>query len=132
MIASDPGDGAFDGLVQLLARGLPQLTAHSAYCGLFGYFIGLAVLRPAMAGLLIPLGWISAAILHGAWDATSDLATSALVSAPAHVVIGLLSYALLAGAIFKARDISPSFAVRCSRVRAAARGGITGEPATLC
>jgi hypothetical protein len=29
------------------------------------------------------------------------------------VVIGVLSYALLAGAIFKARDISPSFAARC-------------------
>jgi hypothetical protein len=29
-----------------------------------------------------------------------------------HVVIGVLSYALLAGAIFKARDISPSFAAR--------------------
>ena len=108
--------GAFDGLVDLLARGLPQLTAHSAYTGLFGYFIGLAVLRPGMAVVLIPLGWLSASLLHGAWDSTSDLAHSALVGVPLHVVIGLLSYALLAGAIFTAREISPSFAPRCARL----------------
>jgi RsiW-degrading membrane proteinase PrsW (M82 family) len=117
---ANTGDRAFDGLVQLLARGLPELTAHSAYSGLFGYFIGLAVLRPAMAVFLIPLGWLSAAALHGAWDATSDLANSSLIGEPVQVVIqvviGVLSYALLAGAIFKARDISPSFAPRCARL----------------
>jgi RsiW-degrading membrane proteinase PrsW (M82 family) len=110
---------AFEGLVQLLARGLPELTAHSAYSGLFGYFIGLAVLRPGMAVLLIPLGWLLAALLHGAWDATSDLAPSPLVGVPVHLVIGVLSYALLAGAIFKARDISPSFTRRCFKLRSA-------------
>jgi RsiW-degrading membrane proteinase PrsW (M82 family) len=114
--AKHPGMGAYDALVQLLARGLPELTAHSAYTGLFGYFIGLSVLRPGMSLLLIPLGWLSAAVLHGAWDATSDLASSVLSGAPVHVVIGVLSYALLAGAIFKARDISPSFARRCSEL----------------
>jgi RsiW-degrading membrane proteinase PrsW (M82 family) len=118
---ANDGAGAFDGLVQLLARGLPELTAHSAYSGLFGYFIGLSVLRPAMAVFLIPLGWLSAAALHGAWDATSDFANSAVIGEPvqvaAQVVIGVLSYALLAGAIFKARDISPSFATRCARLR---------------
>jgi RsiW-degrading membrane proteinase PrsW (M82 family) len=110
------GDRAFDGLVQLLARGLPELTAHSAYSGLFGYFIGLAVLRPGMAAVLIPLGWLLAAVLHGAWDATSDLVDSVLIGVPVHLVIGILSYALLAGAIFKARDISPSFVPRCARL----------------
>lgn len=113
--AQHPANGAFNGLVQLLARGIPELTAHSAYSGLFGYFIGLAVLRPGMAVLLIPLGWLSAAILHGAWDATSDLASSPLIGVPLHLVIGILSYALLAGAIFKARDISPTFVARCRR-----------------
>jgi RsiW-degrading membrane proteinase PrsW (M82 family) len=110
---------AFQGLVQLLGRGLPELTAHSAYSGMFGYFIGLAVLRPSMAALVIPLGWLSAAVLHGAWDATSDLVDSVLIGVPIHVVIGVLSYALLAGAIFKARDISPSFTRRCARFRSA-------------
>jgi RsiW-degrading membrane proteinase PrsW (M82 family) len=117
--AKHPANGSFDGLVQLLARGLPQLTAHSAYSGLFGYFIGLSVLRPGMAVLLIPLGWLTAAVLHGAWDATNDLVESITIGVPLRVVIGVLSYALLAGAIFKARDISPSFADRCRNYRPA-------------
>ena len=111
--AKHPADRAFDGLVELLSRGLPELTAHSAYSGLFGYFIGLSALRPGTAVFLIPLGWLLSALLHGAWDATSDLVDSLWIGVPVHVVIGLLSYALLAGAIFKARDISPSFAARC-------------------
>jgi RsiW-degrading membrane proteinase PrsW (M82 family) len=113
---TNAGDRTFDGLVELLGRGLPELTAHSAYSGLFGYFIGLSVLRPGMAVFLIPLGWLLAAVLHGAWDATSDLVDSPLISVPVHVVIGVLSYAMLAGAIFKARDISPSFAARRARM----------------
>jgi RsiW-degrading membrane proteinase PrsW (M82 family) len=112
----DPADRAFDGLVLLLSRGLPELTAHSAYSGLFGYFIGLSVLRPRMAVTLIPLGWLIASVLHGGWDATNDLIESPLIRAPIHLVIGVLSYALLAGAIFKARDISPSFTAHCTRL----------------
>jgi RsiW-degrading membrane proteinase PrsW (M82 family) len=127
MVVNDakyPTDKSFDGLVLLLAYGLPELSAHSAYTGLFGYFIGLTVLRPGMAVFLIPLGWLSAAILHGAWDATSDLINSPVIGVPAHLLIGVLSYALLAGAIFQARDISPSFAKRCA-ILAGARPGET-------
>jgi RsiW-degrading membrane proteinase PrsW (M82 family) len=122
--AKHPAQGSFDGLVLLLARGLPELAAHSAYSGLFGYFIGLSVLWPRMAGFLIPLGWLSAAVLHGAWDATGELFDSAAIVGPVRLTIGVLSYALLAGAIFKARDISPSFAKRCAML-AEARPGET-------
>jgi RsiW-degrading membrane proteinase PrsW (M82 family) len=122
--AENPAASAFQGLVLLLARGLPELTAHAAYTGLFGYFIGLSVLWPRMAVLLIPLGWLSAAVLHGAWDATADLFHSDLIVAPVRLIIGVLSYALLAGAIFKARDISPSFA-KGGAMLAGARPGET-------
>jgi RsiW-degrading membrane proteinase PrsW (M82 family) len=125
--AKYPMDGSFNGVVVLLSYGLPELTAHSAYTGLFGYFIGLSVLWPRMAVFLIPLGWLSAAVLHGAWDATSDLADSAVIGVPVHLIIGVLSYALLAGAIFKARDISPSFTKRCA-ILAGAHPGETKSP----
>jgi RsiW-degrading membrane proteinase PrsW (M82 family) len=105
-----PSAQAFDGLVLLLARGLPDLTEHSAWCGLFGYFIGLSVLRPRMAIFLIPLGWLSAAALHGAWDGITSVTSSNLAVAAFLIGDGLLSYALLAGAIFKAREISPRLA----------------------
>ena len=104
------GSQAFNGLVLLLARGLPELAEHSAWCGLFGYFIGLSVLQPRMAVFLLPLGWLSAAALHGAWDGIGAVTSSALIGVPLLIADGVLSYALLAGAIFKARDISPRLA----------------------
>ncbi len=70
------GSQAFNGLVLLLARGLPELAEHSAWCGLFGYFIGLSVLQPRMAVFLLPLGWLSAAALHGAWDGIGAVTSS--------------------------------------------------------
>ncbi len=107
-----PSAQAFDGLVLLLARGLPDLAEHSAWAGLFGYFIGLSVLQPRMAMFLIPLGWLSSAALHGAWDGISSVTNSQLIVDLFMIADGLLSYALLAGAIFKARDISPRLAAQ--------------------
>jgi RsiW-degrading membrane proteinase PrsW (M82 family) len=121
-----PGSQAFDGLVLLLGRGLPDIAEHSAWSGLFGYFIGLAVLRPGMAYVLIPLGWLSAAALHGGWDAIDTVTGSGLVILGFWVFVGLLSYALLAGAIFKAREISPR---RRARIAAAGLQRPAGAPA---
>jgi len=100
-----PGTQAFNGLVLLLARGLPEMTEHSAWAGLFGYFIGLSVLKPRMAPLLLLVGWFSAAALHGAWDGISTVTSSDTVIVLFLIGDGLLSYALLAGAIFKGREI---------------------------
>lgn len=102
-----PGAQAFNGLVLLLARGLPEMTEHSAWAGLFGYFIGLSVLQPRMAPVLLLIGWFSAAALHGAWDVIGTLTNSEVIGVLFLIGDGLLSYALLAGAIFKAREISP-------------------------
>jgi RsiW-degrading membrane proteinase PrsW (M82 family) len=101
----DVGSQAFEGLVLLLGRGLPTLTSHSAYSGLFGYFIGLSVLRPKMAVYLLPIGYLSAATLHGGWDAADSLIHNNLALVGFYVCWALLSYALLGGAMFKAREI---------------------------
>jgi RsiW-degrading membrane proteinase PrsW (M82 family) len=104
------GEKAFDGLALLLARGLPTLAEHAAWAGLVGYFIGLSVLRPRAAIFLLPLGWFSAAALHGAWDATDALVKQSLLNFGIELVIAILSYLLLGGALFKAREISPTLA----------------------
>lgn len=101
------GSEAFQGLTLLLARGLPDIAEHSAWSGLFGYFIGLSVLRPRMAIFLLPLGWFSSAALHAGWDGIGVVTNSDVVGTGLTLLVGLLSYLLLAGAIFKAREISP-------------------------
>ena len=89
------------GLQLLIVRLASQIAGHLAYSGYFGYFIGLAVLRPKSAPQLILIGLVSAAVLHAAWDAASG--TEAV-----SIAIGILSYACLVAAILKARRISPS------------------------
>lgn len=108
--AKYPGSEAFQGLVLLLGRGLPDIAEHSAWAGLFGYFIGLSVLYPRMAIILIPFGWLSAAALHAGWDGIDAVTNSSIVILLFWIGVGVLSYALLAGAIFKAREISPRLA----------------------
>jgi RsiW-degrading membrane proteinase PrsW (M82 family) len=98
------GSEAFQGLVTLLARGISELAGHSAWAGLFGYFVGLAVLAPHRAIPLLLLGWCSAAALHWGWDGLAAVTGGfgLLVIA----IVGVLSYALLAAAILKAQQIS--------------------------
>jgi len=108
--AKYPGSEAFQGLVLLLGRGLPNIAEHSAWSGLFGYFIGLSVLYPRMAKFLLPLGWFSAAALHASWDGIDAVTNSGVLIIVSWIFIGVLSYGLLAGAIFKAREISPRLA----------------------
>jgi RsiW-degrading membrane proteinase PrsW (M82 family) len=104
------GGATFNGLATVVARVLPELAGHIAYSGLFGYFIGLAVLRPSAAPRLFLIGWVTAMALHGAWDAVSFSAPSlgAAITTAILLLIALLSYAYLGSAILKARKMSPT------------------------
>jgi RsiW-degrading membrane proteinase PrsW (M82 family) len=109
-ITNGAGDASFAGLVNILSRGLPAIAGHLAYSGVFGYFIGLAVLKPSSAPRLLITGWVTAAFLHGAWDAVLSLG-SLLGYFPTVFIAGLialLSYAYLGSAILKARKMSPT------------------------
>ncbi len=81
-------------------RLISLITGHIAYSGYFGYFIGLSVLRPKHKWTLLGIGWLSAAVLHGLWDASNNLI--------AFFIIGGLSYVALIAAILKARQLSPT------------------------
>jgi RsiW-degrading membrane proteinase PrsW (M82 family) len=116
--AKYPGSQAFEGLVLLLGRGLPDIAEHSAWSGLFGYFIGLSVLYPRMAIVLVPFGWLSAAALHAGWDGIDAVSNSNVVILGFWVFVGVLSYGLLGGAIFKAREISPKLALAAAATAA--------------
>ena len=65
------------------------------------------MLRPGRAIFLIPLGWLSAAGLHATWDGADSATQNGLIILAVWIFVAVLSYALLAGAIFKAREISP-------------------------
>ena len=74
-----------------------------AYAGYFGYFIGLSVIKPEQRWKILLIGLVSASIPHALWDTVLSMDT-----VPLEAACALLSYAVLAAAVLKAREISPN------------------------
>ena len=96
------GAGQLLGLQLLIPRVLGSVVGHMAYSGYFGYFIGLSVLKPQRRWQILGIGYLSAAVLHALWNSTGFVTPILLA------LVGVLSYALLASAILKARVLSPT------------------------
>ena len=94
--------GQLLGLQLLIPRVLGSVVGHMAYSGYFGYFIGLSVLKPKKRWRILGTGYLSAALLHALWNSTGYVTPILLA------LVGVLSYALLASAILKARVLSPT------------------------
>ncbi len=90
------------GLQLLIPRLLGSISGHMAYSGYFGYFIGLAVLRPKQRWIILGVGYVTAAGLHALWNTMGGVSPILLA------IVGMLSYAFLATAIVKARSLSPN------------------------
>lgn len=109
--ASGAGTGYLAGLQLLIPRVLGSVSGHMAYSGYLGYFIGLSVLKPRQRWKILGIGYLTASLLHGLWNATGNYfftEVSQLAGAVALALIGVLSYAFLAAAILKARALSPT------------------------
>jgi len=94
--------GYLAGLLLLIPRMLGSIFGHMAYSGYFGYFIGLAMLKPSKRWKLLGIGYITAATLHALWNTVADFGEIWLV------LVGGVSYAFLVAAIAKARMLSPT------------------------
>lgn len=96
------GVGELAGLQLLIPRILGSVAGHMAYSGYFGYFIGLSILKPQRKWQILGVGYLTASVLHALWNTMGSY--SALLSA----IVGIISYAFLAAAILKARELSPT------------------------
>jgi RsiW-degrading membrane proteinase PrsW (M82 family) len=94
--------GGEAGLQLLIARILGSVAGHMAYSGYFGYAIGLSVLIPSKRWRTLGVGLLTAAGLHALWNTAGFVDTGLLVT------VGVISYAFLAAAILKARELSPT------------------------
>jgi RsiW-degrading membrane proteinase PrsW (M82 family) len=90
------------GLQLLIPRIIGSVFGHMAYSGYFGYFIGLAMLKPSKRWQLLAIGWLTSSVLHGFWNASASL--SSYVTA----IAGIVAYIFLVAAILKARQLSPT------------------------
>jgi RsiW-degrading membrane proteinase PrsW (M82 family) len=91
------------GIKALILRSIDESFGHMAYAGYFGYFIGLSVIKPEQRWKILLIGLVSASIPHALWDTVLTMDT-----VPLEAAIAVLSYAVLAAAVLKAREISPN------------------------
>src|SRR3984957_13320024 len=91
------------GIKWLITRSIDLSFGHMAYAGYFGYFIGLSVIKPEQRWKILFMGLASASLPHALWDTVASMDT-----VPLQAAIALLSYAVLAAAVLKAREISPN------------------------
>jgi len=94
--------GQTAGLELVIVRILWAFKGHLAYSGYFGYFVGLAAMKPKHAVKLVFIGYGCAAVMHGLWD---SFANGGIV---VQLVLGVVFYALLIAGVLKAREISPT------------------------
>lgn len=101
---NDPGTAMAAGLLLLLPRVFGGIVGHMAYSGLFGYFIGLAVIRPKQMWKLIGIGWLASSLIHALWNSVP------VISPMLSYVVAIGAAVGLVGAILKARQLQLSSA----------------------
>jgi len=101
---NDPMAAVAMGMMLLLPRVFGGLVGHMAYSGLFGYFIGLSVIRPKQRWKLLAIGYVSSAVIHALWNSVD--AISPLLN---YAVAGICAVGVV-GALLKARQLEAGFA----------------------
>ena len=79
------------GLMLLLPRTISGAVGHMGWAGIFGYFIGLWVIRPATWKYML-YAWIGVSLLHAGWNTSSyfDLLKPLTVGATAVMLVACL------------------------------------------
>ena len=107
------------GLELMLPRLFGDVFGHAAYAGIFGYFIGLAAMKPTNRVKTLLIGLASACVLHSAWNASASASTLFLF------LCALAAFLMLAVCIVKARQISPE---RSQLIASQVIGGGSSSP----
>jgi len=100
---NDPAAAVATGMLLLLPRVFGGLVGHMAYSGLFGYFIGLAVIRPKQMWQLLAIGWVSSSVIHALWNSVDKISPMLNYAVAGACAVGVV------GAILKARQLEASF-----------------------
>jgi RsiW-degrading membrane proteinase PrsW (M82 family) len=102
--ASGDAAGVAKGFALLIPRLLDAVIGHSAWAGVSGYFIGLATRYPKKIVMLLAIGWVVPAALHGFWDAMTHLGEMALFKKVIWVA-GAVNLLLFVACLLKAKQL---------------------------
>lgn len=96
----EAGTGAGVGFMLLFPRVIGGIVGHSAYSAIFGYFIGLGVLRRKSFIPLVLAGWLTAALIHGLWNSVTE------ISQYLYYAVAIVAAIFATAAILKGRQLN--------------------------
>lgn len=89
------------GFLLLIPRVLQSIAGHMGWAAIFGYFIGLAVVRRASWLKLLIIGYLTAAITHATWNSVG------VVSRELFYVVAVISFGMFLACLLKAKQLEP-------------------------
>lgn len=92
----DTGISVAGAFLLLIPRALGAAVGHMAYSGIFGYFIGLAVIRPSAMTKLLLIGWLASSVIHALWNSVGQISFMLQYAIAGASAIGLASVLLKA------------------------------------
>lgn len=104
-ISQQSGDqnlGMVGGFSLLLPRVFGGISGHMGYSAIFGYFIGLSVMRPGQRWKLILIGWLVSSLLHAVWNSFGQHIP--ILSYPISIIVVIFTV----GCLVKARQLHMS------------------------
>jgi RsiW-degrading membrane proteinase PrsW (M82 family) len=96
------GGGIAAGMLLLLPRVMGGAVGHIAYSMIFGYFIGLAVLRRKKFWMLLGIGWGVSSLVHALWNSVG------VINPMLQYGVALVCAIFAGAALLKARQIDAS------------------------
>jgi RsiW-degrading membrane proteinase PrsW (M82 family) len=99
-LTGDTGTGMYMGFMLLFPRVIGGIVGHSAYSAIFGYFIGLGVLRRRHFIPLFLGGWLTASLIHGLWNSVSAISPNLWYA------VAIVSAIFAAAVILKGRQLN--------------------------
>jgi RsiW-degrading membrane proteinase PrsW (M82 family) len=91
--------GVAAALLLLLPRTFSGIVMHMGWSAIFGYFIGLAAIRPKARWKLIGIGYLTASLTHALWN------SHGAVSQYLGYIVAIATAVMAVGCLLKARQM---------------------------
>lgn len=101
----DLGTALSYGLLLMIPRVVGGIIGHMAYSGIFGYFIGLAVIRRKQMWKLLLIGYLASSLVHTLWNSV------AIINPMLQYAIAIVAAIGLGAVILKARQLEAAAGV---------------------
>ena len=103
---NNPFAGLLFGLMLMIPRTLQSFAGHMGWAAIFGYFVGLGMVRRQNRLALFGIGFLSTAVIHGLWNSVG------MITPLLSYGVAALGFLYFLACLLKARQMEPQLTGR--------------------